>query len=156
MSTDINNVTVQGLNRPQLRQLPETTGREPIESTSELKTDNIVRVDFEQRQAVASLTEQQKSSQESTERVEQTDSVKQSIQKLSDSSQLITRKLEFHIDDASGKTVITVKDSSTKEVIRQIPSEQVLEISARFEQAQQDKNSDPSSEAQGILFTSTT
>jgi flagellar protein FlaG len=42
------------------------------------------------------------------------------------------RNLAFHIDDASGKTVITVLDKRTQEVIRQIPNEEVLSIAQRL------------------------
>jgi flagellar protein FlaG len=38
------------------------------------------------------------------------------------------RSLEFRVDDATGRTVVTVRDSSTGDVVRQIPTEQVLRI----------------------------
>jgi uncharacterized FlaG/YvyC family protein len=38
--------------------------------------------------------------------------------------------LDIRVDDRSGDTVIQVQDSSTDELIRQIPSEEVLAISA--------------------------
>lgn len=40
----------------------------------------------------------------------------------------IGRQLEFRVDENSGRTVITVKDSSTGEVIRQIPGEESLRL----------------------------
>jgi flagellar protein FlaG len=45
--------------------------------------------------------------------------------------QSVRRGLEFSRDEESGRTVITVLNAETKEVIRQIPSEEVLAI-ARF------------------------
>jgi len=43
--------------------------------------------------------------------------------------QNITRELNFSIDEELGKTVVTVFDQSTGDVIRQIPSEDMLELS---------------------------
>lgn len=42
----------------------------------------------------------------------------------------------FSIDKESGSTIIKVIDSSTQEVIRQIPSEEMLEISRALDQLQ--------------------
>lgn len=40
----------------------------------------------------------------------------------------LNRYLEFRVDEDSGRTVVTVKDSSTGEIIRQIPSEEVMRL----------------------------
>ena len=40
----------------------------------------------------------------------------------------INRDLSFRVDEASGHTVVTVIDGQTKEVIRQIPSEEFLKM----------------------------
>ena len=42
------------------------------------------------------------------------------------------RNLEFRVDDSTGQTVITVRDSSTGEVIRQIPNAEALSIAQRL------------------------
>jgi flagellar protein FlaG len=44
--------------------------------------------------------------------------------------------IEFSIDSASGKTIVRILDKQTNEVIRQLPSEEMLEIAKaidRFE-----------------------
>jgi flagellar protein FlaG len=41
----------------------------------------------------------------------------------------VQRNLSFRVDEASGRTVITVVDAATREVVRQIPSEEVLALS---------------------------
>lgn len=43
----------------------------------------------------------------------------------------LERNLSFRVDEAADRTVITVTDSETDEVIRQIPSEEVLAIARR-------------------------
>ena len=55
------------------------------------------------------------------------DTIKELVQHLD-------RDLAFHIDDASGKTVITVLNKSTQEVIRQIPNEEVLTMAQRLKE----------------------
>jgi flagellar protein FlaG len=47
--------------------------------------------------------------------------------------QNVQRDLRFSIDEDSGHTVITVLDSETEEVIRQIPAEEVLAIARNLE-----------------------
>ena len=41
--------------------------------------------------------------------------------------------LSFQVDDTSGRTVILVRDSVTSEVIKQIPSEDMLRVAQRLE-----------------------
>jgi flagellar protein FlaG len=43
------------------------------------------------------------------------------------------RNLSFHVDEASGRTVITVLDAATAEIVRQIPSDEVLALSRALE-----------------------
>lgn len=45
---------------------------------------------------------------------------------------LTSTNLKISIDDQSGKTVVKVVDGDTDEVIRQIPSEEMLSISRRL------------------------
>jgi flagellar protein FlaG len=48
------------------------------------------------------------------------------VTKLNDYIQNVQRDLEFKTDDASGKTVVTVIDRQTDEVVRQIPDDVAL------------------------------
>lgn len=52
----------------------------------------------------------------------------QAARQLEQFMQSMNRCLEFRIDQDSGRTVVTVKDSATGDVIRQIPSEEVLRL----------------------------
>ena len=40
----------------------------------------------------------------------------------------VSRELEFHVDDASGRVVCSVRDAQTGDLIRQIPNEEVLRL----------------------------
>jgi len=43
------------------------------------------------------------------------------------------RSLRFEVDQGSGRTVITVINESTKEIVRQIPPEELLQIAQNLE-----------------------
>ena len=53
--------------------------------------------------------------------------------RLNQAVQSIERGLQFTVDEQSGETIITVTDKKTDEVIRQIPSEEVLAIRENIE-----------------------
>ena len=55
--------------------------------------------------------------------------VKQAVQNINKSLQSMSRDLEFSVDSDSNRTIVKVVDSTTKEVIRQIPSQEAIEIS---------------------------
>jgi flagellar protein FlaG len=54
------------------------------------------------------------------------------LSKMTEHVQNLQRALQFSVDEASGETVVTVVDAETKEVIRQIPSEELLAIANRL------------------------
>ncbi len=53
--------------------------------------------------------------------------------RLSEVARESGRHLEFRVDDTSGRTVITVTNATTGEVVRQIPSEEVLALARQVE-----------------------
>ena len=59
--------------------------------------------------------------------------LERALRKLNETMAAAQRNLSFRIDKGSGRTVITVVDAATKEVIRQIPSEEVLAVSRALE-----------------------
>lgn len=56
------------------------------------------------------------------------DSVVEAVSDISDYVQNISRELQFQIDDDVGSTIITVVDRETGDIIRQIPSEEVVQL----------------------------
>lgn len=56
------------------------------------------------------------------------------VSELNDYVQNIQRDLQFSIDEASGQTIIKVIDSQSKELIRQIPPEEVLALARNLDQ----------------------
>ena len=47
-----------------------------------------------------------------------------------------TRELEFRVDEQSGRTVVTVRELGSGEMIRQIPPEEILALAATIESGQ--------------------
>ena len=52
------------------------------------------------------------------------------VASLNDYAQSVRRDIQFSMDETSGHTVITVRDSQTEEVIRQIPSESAVKLAS--------------------------
>ena len=61
--------------------------------------------------------------------------IEQSVQDLNSLVQELQRELRFSVDDNSGETVVKVVDRHTDEVVRQIPSEDILQLRERLEAA---------------------
>ena len=64
------------------------------------------------------------------EQVIQAEDLQAAVAKVSSYVQSFSRSLDIRSDDRTGDTVISVFDKSTEELVRQIPSEEVLAISA--------------------------
>ncbi len=58
------------------------------------------------------------------------------VSNLNDYVQSLRREIQFSIDEGSGQTVVQVTDPGTGEMIRQIPSEEVLAIARSLEHPQ--------------------
>lgn len=70
---------------------------------------------------------------DSVQKVEQVidrEELEAAVAKVSSYVQSLSRSLDIRVDEHSGDTVIQVQDATTDELIRQIPSEEVLAISA--------------------------
>ena len=63
------------------------------------------------------------------------ESIERAVQHLNELMSDTQRSLRFQVDELSGRTVITVLDAETKEIVRQIPSPEWLAVVHRLEQA---------------------
>jgi len=73
------------------------------------------------------------SSQEQELREKKDENLGEAIAKINNYVQQLQRDLQFSVDDDSGRTVIKVIDSNSKEVIRQIPEEVILQVAQSIE-----------------------
>ena len=108
---------------------------------------------------------QEEASQSEQSKVEQTDKVareladtqdtlnsnsvniESAVAEISEFVQSTNRSLSFSIDEQSKRSVVKVTDTDSGDVIRQIPSEEVLALSERIKELQTDVGA-----AVGVLF----
>jgi flagellar protein FlaG len=62
------------------------------------------------------------------------DDLKDVVRDLNQHIQQVQRELQFSVDKDSGRTVITVMDKETQEVIRKIPGEEALHFARKFQE----------------------
>ena len=73
---------------------------------------------------------------EATEKSEEdAEPLKEVMSHLKELVRELHRELEFSVDQESGDTVIRVIDRETDEVVRQIPSEELMHLRRRLEEA---------------------
>jgi flagellar protein FlaG len=102
-----------------------------IDSQAQLPKGNSVLAETEARR-VSEVTPEQ---------------IDQAVSEISEFVQAGNRQLNFSIDEDSNKQIVKVTDSQSGEVIRQIPSEEILELSDRLKELTTDVGS-----AVGVLF----
>ncbi len=81
--------------------------------------------------------------------------LREAVSELNTQIQAVQRDLSFTMDEASGKTVIKVLDSDSGEVIRQIPSEEMIAIATYFKEVRESAP-EQSEVAPGLLFSDST
>ena len=116
------------------------------EDTNKVKVQDRV----EQRQLEKSIAKEQQDKQEQIKGTSESiprEELEEAIRAISDFISMPNKNVNFAIDDSSEKTVIKVFDTDNKELLRQFPSEEVLEIAQRIVQLRQDVN-----ERSGILL----
>ena len=64
------------------------------------------------------------------------DQVRRAVEQLNAAVRARDQNLEFSVDQQSGRLVVTLKDASTNEIVRQFPSEEVLSISRAIDRMQ--------------------
>jgi len=70
--------------------------------------------------------------QSQREQTPSNDEVFGAVQELNDFVQNARREIHFSVDDHTGRTVVKVIDHQTKDVIRQIPVDEILEVARRM------------------------
>lgn len=82
--------------------------------------------------AVSTQTEQSITQTKKTDPTRQ--QVEEAAKQVNDFLKPINNSLEFQLDDSTGKTIVKVIDTTTKDVIRQFPSEEMLSIAKAIDQ----------------------
>lgn len=81
--------------------------------------------------------------------------LREAVSQINSYVQTVQRDLSFSVDEGSGRTIITVVDSESGKLVRQIPSEEVLALASYLQDMKQESAGSgvvPS----GILFSDKT
>lgn len=81
--------------------------------------------------------------------------LREAVSEINDFVQNVQRDLSFSLDEGSGHTIIRVIDTKSGELIRQIPSEEVLAIASQLRDVK-DVAVTSNSLPQGLLFSDST
>lgn len=60
--------------------------------------------------------------------------VEVAVAQMKDFAQVMSRQLQFDVDDDSGRTVVRVLDKDSGDVIRQIPSDEILALARQMKE----------------------
>jgi flagellar protein FlaG len=80
---------------------------------------------------------------------QQSADVASTVSELNSRAQQVQRKLEFRVDEDSGRTIVTVRDKESGEIIRQIPPEEMIEIGQRLKELAEELL--PNTDVSGLL-----
>ncbi len=147
----IENITRSGF-------LPEPTDARPqqIRSSGSPEVSSVLAADMKQDAVMGGKSEAvRKAPQPATNQL-----TEEVVNELNNAILGVRRELRFSIDEDSGRAVVQVMDSETGEMIRQLPSEEILAVSRHIREVLESSQSSgvggSSSEgAVGIIFQTT-
>jgi len=87
-----------------------------------------------------------------SEGLEEAEKVEIAVEDLNSTIQNVQRNLAFSVDKDLEQIVVNITDKNTDEVIRQIPSEEFLELARNLQDMVKEKSSTDISNSEGILF----
>ncbi len=109
--------------KPNLQQ----TQKSEAVSTTPVKADDSISPLALQRELLVRKQVEQKESEASKPLQSDRQELESKVAQLNDYMQNLHRSLQFQVDEQSGETIIKVIDSETDEMVRQIPSQEVLD-----------------------------
>lgn len=99
-------------------------GKAPAASESKQVT-GAVEASGEEQASRAAATEQTAASR---------DQVESAVSTIQEFVQSVRRNINFSVEDTSGRVVVKVTDSNSGDIIRQIPSEEALQLAESLEE----------------------
>lgn len=113
----------------QPEQLPQYAGKQELALAPETARAVSVAVETTKQEAPDSATRQKEEQARPAP-----EEVKEAVKKLNDSVKLFNSELLFTVDDETDIRVVKILDSTSKEVIRQIPSEDSIKLAKALDQ----------------------
>ena len=108
---------------------------------------NVKDTERENQSVQAKVVELSAENKEQASSVQRDLTIEDAVTQIRDFVQANNRQLNFSIDEGSEKQVVKVTDADSGEVIRQIPSEEVLRLSERLKNLQSEVGA-----AVGVFF----
>ncbi|MBC3765041.1 flagellar protein FlaG [Neptunicella marina] len=137
MDIDFSQVAPSLANNPLAQQLRQP--QQKVESQTQ---------DSDSEKVKSSEQEISKVNSTSADKISAGDEIETAVSDVNSFLQSQTRQLNFSIDEKSQRSVVKVTDSDTGDVIRQLPSDEVLKLAARIKDLQSDIGA-----AVGVLFS---
>ena len=86
-------------------------------------------------EAAVQAEQEARRAREAEEAAKDTEPLEEVVSEMNNLVREMHRELRFSVDDDSGDTVIKVIDRQTDEVVRQIPSEELMHLRKRLQEA---------------------
>ena len=102
------------------------------QNTSDIKTDNTHIIQQQQSEAVQSTDKASETKSEIASEVTAED-ISKTVDDMNSLLQEMKRNISFSVDEDLGDSLIIVKDSESDEVIRQIPSEELVVLRKKMD-----------------------
>jgi len=116
---------------------------EPVDTNSNRSPESIVKISSTTSTQDVMAVEQEKTlSTLNSEQAVDGEELKSAVVELNKAVQNVQRNLEFSVDDITGRAVVQVKDRTTDEIIRQMPSEEVLKLAQHVIEQQSESGTD--------------
>jgi len=119
--------------------------KDVLSSSSVAKSSKSAQAESRQNVATQSAASEGKVLPPEAEKTEISgEELREIVTQLNEGVQQIQRDLLFSVDDSSGRTIVRVVNAETEEVVRQMPTEEVLRISRSLK--------DQSGDVTGLIF----
>lgn len=82
--------------------------------------------------------------------IQRAEDIEAAVEKLTEFAQSLQRALSFSVDDITGQTILVVTDSESDEVVRQVPSEELVQLARKLQEL--DATREKLSESTGNLL----
>lgn len=129
-SAPLGNVISESSGKPSLATVvAESDKEQAIQNNAEA---NETKAEHQKAENVAEVKKQAEQALIEEKNVESAQKVAQQLQDFVSS---LNKNLRFSVDEKSGREVISVVDKASGELIRQIPSEEMLELASRISKA---------------------
>lgn len=119
----------------ELAQQPQKVSKDDEAKKAELKA---VELDYAKLKDIEDLQQKKIEAQEAKTEEQANAEIKTAFDEISEFMQLYNRNVNFSMDEESEKTVIKVFDTESNELIKQFPSDELIELAQKIKGLRQD------------------